>query len=161
MPRGQPQYGPPTQEQLDTFLEYFSQTGHVRQSCKKAGISQGYILNLRKTDPEFRRQFEWAYDMSNTILEDEMVRRATQGVLEPVFYRGNRVGSVRKYSDQLLITLAKGRMREKFGEQLGLSHTGAIGVGSFDYQAAITPIAGGPGDDSETPGEGEIPFDGS
>ncbi len=130
-----------SQQQLDDFLEFYAHSGHVGQACRKARVSPSVIAHLRKTDVEFARQFEWAYELANMMLEDEMVRRGTQGVLEPVYYRGTRVGHVRKYSDQLLITLAKGRMREKFGEQLGLSHTGDINVGSFDYQSAIAPIA--------------------
>ena len=56
--------------------------------------------------------------------EDEAVRRAHDGVDEPVFYQGKACGVVRKYSDTLLIFLLKGRRPEKYRDRP--SH--AVGV---------------------------------
>jgi hypothetical protein len=45
---------------------------------------------------------------------DETVSRTKNGWLEPVFYREVRTGTVRRYSDRLLICLLEIWMPEKF-----------------------------------------------
>lgn len=41
------------------------------------------------------------------MLESEAYRRAVEGVDEPVFYKGDECGAVRKYSDKILLVLLK------------------------------------------------------
>lgn len=55
------------------------------------------------------------------------MRRAREGVDEPVFYQGDECGSVRKYSDTLAIFLLKGAMPEKYRENTRMELTGANG----------------------------------
>jgi hypothetical protein len=59
-----------------------------------------------------------------------MVRRALVGWKEPVYQGGKEVGTIRKFSDNLLIFLLKGKRPEVFRERHEL--TGANG-------AALTP----------------------
>ena len=47
-------------------------------------------------------------------LEDEAIRRAREGVVEPVFQAGLHCGNVRKYSDLLLIFLLKSRRPHRY-----------------------------------------------
>ena len=58
-------------------------------------------------------------------LEAEARRRAIEGVEEPVFHKGQRVGTVRKYSDLLLIFLLKGVRPQKFRDNYQRAGTGA------------------------------------
>ena len=57
-------------------------------------------------------------------LEAEARRRAVEGVRKPVYYRGEIVGTVKEYSDTLLIFLMKGAMPEKYRENVKIEHTG-------------------------------------
>ena len=52
--------------------------------------------------------------MATDTLEMEARRRASLGVEEPVYYQGQVVGYVRKYSDVLLMFLLKAQRPEKF-----------------------------------------------
>ena len=54
------------------------------------------------------------------LLEAEARRRAAMGVEEPVFYKGQVVGHIRKYSDNLLMFLLKAHWPEKFRENLSI-----------------------------------------
>ena len=54
-------------------------------------------------------------------LEQEARRRALEGVEEPVFCRGERVGVIRRYSDALLILLLKAKRPEQFRDVVDLS----------------------------------------
>lgn len=64
-----------------------------------------------------------ALDVGAGALEDEAVRRAYVGVEEPLFYQGKQCGTVRKYSDTLLIFLLKGAKPAKYRERV---HTGNL-----------------------------------
>ncbi|MHC5536960.1 hypothetical protein ACYOEI_01645 [Singulisphaera rosea] len=49
-------------------------------------------------------------------LESEARRRALDGVEKPVFYRGQKCGAIREYSDALLMFLMKAARPERFRE---------------------------------------------
>ena len=67
-----------------------------------------------------------AKEAAADVLEGEGFRRAVRGWDEPVFYEGRRVGSKRRYSDQLLTLLLKAARPDKFRESVSLEHSGAI-----------------------------------
>ena len=57
-------------------------------------------------------------------LEAEARRRAIEGVEEPVFHKGEQVGTLRKYSDVLLIFLLKGARPERYRDNYQRAGTG-------------------------------------
>jgi len=113
-----------TENNQNTFLSYFAQSGHVGRSAEAAGIERTTVYLWRR-NPEFEKRFLAAEKESVGVLEDEMHRRGVQGVDKPVFYKGEPCGVVREYSDTLLIVLAKARAPEKYRERHEL--TGADG----------------------------------
>ena len=98
------------------FLSAFSQVGTVTQAAAVAGISRESHRLWRQQDPEYGKGFEEAKAMACDSLEGEALRRAKEGVEEPVFHQGQKVGTTRKYSDTLLIFLLKGAMPHKYRE---------------------------------------------
>lgn len=75
----------------------------------------------RKADPSFEAEIQRAKDEYAERLEAEAHRRAVEGVDEPVFWQGEEVGAVRKYSDRLLELMLKKHnhaFREKFQAEL-------------------------------------------
>lgn len=58
-------------------------------------------------DPEFARGESEAMGVAKDMIEDEIKRRAIEGVEEPVYQGGKLVGHVRHYSDTLLLRLAE------------------------------------------------------
>ena len=69
--------------------------------------------------------------MGGDVLEDEAVRRAKEGVEEPVYQGGKLVGHVQKYSDTLLIFLLKGAKPQKYGDKV--RHTNGDGDGPIQF----------------------------
>ena len=51
-----------------------------------------------------------------------------EGVRKPVFYQGAICGSVREYSDTLLMFLMKGAMPEKYRDNYRAEHTGSAEI---------------------------------
>ncbi len=52
------------------------------------------------------------------VLKDEAIRRGYEGWREPVFYQGHQCGTIRRYSDRLLMALLKLGKPEKYGSCL-------------------------------------------
>lgn len=96
-----------------TFLKHLAENGVVGYAVKAAGVSRWAAYERRQRDAEFAKQWEQALESATDRLEQEAVRRAVDGVDEPVFYLGEECGKIRKYSDTLLIFLLKAN-RDKF-----------------------------------------------
>lgn len=75
---------------------------------------------IRQREPEFAAAWEEALQIGLDRLEDEAIRRAVDGNEEPVFYQGQQVGMVRKYSDGLLTTLLKAHRPARYRERVGV-----------------------------------------
>ena len=114
-------------------------TGKWTLAASLAGIDQRSGLNWRvgaagpgwnKADhAAFQAALPKAERLAGDLIEAELVRRAVEGVDEPVFQQGRLVGFVRKYSDRLLELAAKGTLPEKYRERF--EHTGAGGAPLF------------------------------
>ena len=62
------------------------------------------------------------------VLEPEAIRRAVEGVEKAVYYQGEPVGTVREYSDTLLIFLLKGWKSDRYKERREVFHRGAVAL---------------------------------
>lgn len=113
-----------TRKKAVRFLERLAETGNVSLAAQFAGLSKQTAYNHRHSDDEFARQWDDALDTATDLLEQEARRRAYEGVDEPVFYKGDEVGTIRKYSDTLLIFLLKGLRPEKYRDNATVVHEG-------------------------------------
>lgn len=96
-----------------------SNGGNVSGALRSARISRTTAYQHFKDDPKFAAGWLDALEMSTDELFTEARRRATKGVLEPVYHDGRKVGSVRKYSDTLLIFLLKqGETHKKWRQRI-------------------------------------------
>jgi hypothetical protein len=106
-----------THEKRFEFLCLYSETGNVTESAKKAGLNRQHLYEFRDSNPEFSKAWEECRKLAGEALRDEAFRRAKEGVEEPVFFKGRKVGTVRKYSDQLLALLLKASFPDEFAER--------------------------------------------
>lgn len=97
------------------FLAAYRETCNVRLAADMAETSRSSVYRWRDQDTEFEEAFELARADAADILEAEAHRRAVEGVEKPVgWYMGEPGGTVREYSDTLLIFLLKGARPEKY-----------------------------------------------
>ena len=101
--------------------------GNITTAAEKATVDRVTIHNWRKTDEEFGAAVTRTIDESSDILEAEAIRRAVDGTLKPVYHRGKQVGSVREYSDGLLMFLLRGRRPEVYKDRVANEHSGPGG----------------------------------
>ena len=100
------------------FLAAYAECGTVTRAAEIAGIDRQTYYDWSKSDPEFVKAAEAAYDMAGERLEQEARRRAVEGVQKPVWYQGRECGVVTEYSDTLLIFLLKGAKPDKYQERV-------------------------------------------
>lgn len=113
-----------TEPKKQAFILALSQCGSRVRACEAVKISTVAAYNWVHEDPAFAEAFKRAMEIASDRMEDEMVRRGCEGVMEPVFQGGKLVGAVRRYSDTLLIFSLKGKKPEIYGDKL--RHEGSI-----------------------------------
>lgn len=145
----------------------------VTDSAKAAGYSRSAVYVWRNADETFQAQWEASYEAGTDALEDEARRRAVDGTVEPLFYKGEQVteeaigadgkpyrvaSGVRKYSDLLLIFLLKARRPDKYRERSEIRHSGEV---RLTHEQALDQLDGPPppadGERDRTPGVGTPP----
>ncbi len=113
------------------YLVQLSITGRFDDAASAAGVSMRTGWNWRfgvrggKPDEAFVEAVDVARGFAGDRMEAEVMRRAFDGVEEPVYQGGRMVGTVRKFSDVLAIFALKGAMPEKYRERY--EHTGKDG----------------------------------
>lgn len=112
-----------TPENKEAFLNALGTTASVTAACEVAKIARSSAYEWRDADLPFAAAWDAAVVRGTDALEDEAIRRARLGVDEPVFYQGEECGTVRKYSDTLLIFMLKARRPEIFRDQIAVTHT--------------------------------------
>lgn len=116
-----------TPKKKAAFLEALAQTASVCRACQLARLGRRTVYDWRDADPDFAKAWDAALERGTDALEDEAVRRAFQGTLKPVYQQGLRVGTIREYSDTLLIFMLKARRPHRFRERHLLEHANADG----------------------------------
>jgi hypothetical protein len=112
-PAGTPDWAP-------RFIGALMEGMSVFNAAHAAGVDPGLPYKRRAKDDLFRREWNAASDIGTRILEQEAVRRAFHGTIEPVFYKGQQCGGIRKYSDTLMIFLLKSRKPHVYRDGDGL-----------------------------------------
>lgn len=100
------------------FLQYLSETCNVKIACSRAGIARRTVYDWRDENADFAKRWDKALDIGVTVLEDEVVRRALDGVVKPVYQKGRKVGTVREFSDTLLIFALKAYRPKKYRDNI-------------------------------------------
>ena len=136
------------------FLKEYRESGNIKHSCKVAGINRSTFYEWRDHDEAFKAQLPDAVEDAHDTLEYAAHERAVRGVesfvvsmgrvvyedipvldeqgkpklnknQDTIMRRGKAIKE-RKYSDQLLITLLKANMPEKYKDQTRMEHSGTI-----------------------------------
>lgn len=110
------------------FLEALSTYGNISRAAEKSGLDRAGLYVKRRNDNAFSAEWDKAMEIGVEAIEDEAKRRAFEGWEEPVWYRGDLCGTVRKFSDTLLIVLLKAHKPEKYRENSKVELSGKDGT---------------------------------
>lgn len=104
-------------KQKELFLENLAMNGNVTLAARAAGWKYPTVAErYRAEDDRFAEAWVDALSQATDAMEYEARRRAMEGWDEPVWYMGEQVGSVRKYSDRLLEMMLKAHRPGRFRE---------------------------------------------
>lgn len=122
----------------EAFIAALSISGKVPDAARAAGYENipTQLYTLRRRDPEFAAEWDDAIQIAGDHLEAEAIRRAKEGVNEPIMYKGRVVGWKVNYSDQLLMMLLKG-MNPSRHRDSRVHHDGTI---DHNVGVAVMPM---------------------
>lgn len=113
-----------TDAQKRAFLDTLRKGHSVSASARVARFDRSNAYRMQEADVEFAAAWEVAIQEGTDVLEDEAHRRAVLGTLDPVFYKGKKIGNRVEYSDTLIVFLLKARRPDKYREQVNFRHSG-------------------------------------
>ncbi len=102
------------------FLGALASSLNVSEACRAAGVSRETVYKHRRSDLAFAAAWDDARETAVDDLEGEAYRRAL-GCERPVYYKGEKCGTVRDYSDALAMFLLKANRRPLYGERVEAS----------------------------------------
>lgn len=107
----------------DTFLRALRQEKNVTKACEAAGVSRTGAYKRRHENEAFAEAWDECLEVIRDDLEAGAMRRAVEGWLEPIYYKGQVVGTVRRFSAALTIFMLKCHRPDRynlfFGEDDG------------------------------------------
>jgi hypothetical protein len=131
------------------FLEAFVEVGTVHGAAKLVGIDNKTHYFWLQKDAEYAAAYAEAQRDAVDRLAAEAQRRAVEGVDEPVFYKGEVAGHIRRYSDTLLIFLLKARDPATYRDRIEHRHGNAEGEGPLQLRIVEEIVVASPEDDRE------------
>ncbi len=102
----------------DVFLNNLIDAGgNIGKAAEKSGITRQTHYNWIRNDDRYAAVYENEIrPQCISALEDEAQRRA-MGYEEAVYYKGEKVGTITRYSDRLMELLLKANNPEKYRER--------------------------------------------
>ena len=94
--------------------------GCIREACASVGISAEAVYELRRRPDaqSFRLAMDLALDGAADKVEDGVFSRAIDGVEVPHYYKGELVGTHRRYDERLAMFILRYRKPHRYGRQL-------------------------------------------
>lgn len=122
------------------FLTAYAQLGNITAASKAAGCDPSNHRAHWAKDEAYMAEFLEAQEQANDMLEAEALRRATRGTDKPVFHKGKPCGTIREYSDSLLIFLLKANRPARFRENVQHDHSGVVALKMYGQETPVDRV---------------------
>lgn len=124
------------------FLKKLAETGNVSAAARAAGASRSRVYQLKAKNPSFAADWADALETATDALDAEARRRAMDGVETPRFHQGQLTGTVKKYSDSLLMFLLRAHRPDLYRERAAAANSKQDGhEDTEDYTGARDALA--------------------
>jgi hypothetical protein len=102
------------------LVQAMAACGCVREACAKVGVSHEAVYELRRRPDaqSFRLAMDLALDGAADRVEDAVYARAINGVEVPHYYKGELVGTHRRYDERLALFILRYRKPSRYGRHL-------------------------------------------
>lgn len=115
------------------FIAAFKETASIKVAAKLVNIHRSVHYDWIRDVPGYKALFDASVDEAAQTIEDEITRRAVEGVVEAVYYEGKVIGGKRVYSDALAMFLLRGLRPQKYRHSMEIS-----GPAGGAIEAALT-----------------------
>ena len=92
-----------TAERRVLFLDRLAVHGNARAACRAVGLSAESAYRLRRRDADFARAWDAAVLLGRDNSVEVLSERAIEGVEEEIWFRGEMIGTRRRYDSRLLL----------------------------------------------------------
>ncbi|HEU4820671.1 MAG TPA: hypothetical protein VFS87_05890 [Qipengyuania sp.] len=130
-----------TRERKALFLDRLAAHGNARAACRAVGLSAEAAYKLRRRDPLFARAWAAAVVLGRDASIQALAERAVEGIEEEIYYRGELIGTRRRYDSRLL--LAHLARLDKLADE------DAAGADAGRFDELVADVAKGTDDVSE------------
>lgn len=124
-----------TPERMQLFLDRLAEGDTIGVAADRCDLGYGTVYDWRKLDPAFAAAWDAAVEKGIDKFEQEVRRRAFEGVEKPVFQGGLEVGRIREFSDTLAVLTMKGRRKQVYSERTEISGPGG---GPVQHEMEVT-----------------------
>jgi hypothetical protein len=100
------------------FLDAYEKTYCITWAVRAAGVTRKTHYRWLEQDSGYAAAFKRTQMIAGDTLESVAIERATVGWTEPIYFRGEKCGEVRKFDDAMLMFLLRGLMPEKYGHRV-------------------------------------------
>jgi len=104
-----------TPDQQQQFFSALAMTGIVRDAANAAGINRSTAYRYRAQSQSFADAWDHAKEDAADRLTGAAIQRAVNGIEEVRYFKAEPIGTVRRYSDQLLMFLLRAYRPHVFG----------------------------------------------
>lgn len=117
-----------TDERKVKFLTFLAKFGLRMRAAQYAGVSYATACNHKNADKDFAAAWNEAAELFTEGLENEALKRAIDGWDEPVYQKGELVGTIHRYSERMMEILLKANLPQKYRENIKLDANVTGGV---------------------------------
>lgn len=89
--------------QRAAFLEQLARCGSVLEAAQRTGVNRGTVYRWKKKDSEFAGRWADAIRRRAEEVGDDIALQANVIEVQPVFFRGQKIGEKRKVNTRLLM----------------------------------------------------------
>ena len=102
------------------IVQAMAACGCVREACAKVGVSAEAVYELRRRPDaqSFRLAMDLALDGAADRVEDGVYSRAIEGVEVPHYYKGELVGTHRRFDERLAMFILRYRKPCRYGRHV-------------------------------------------
>lgn len=100
------------QARARAFLAAYAECGDITAAAKAVPMRRDLHYRWLQKSPAYAAAFQRRKDVFADSVRAEAKRRAMDGILEPVFYQGKACGSIRKFSDAVLLRMMEAHCPE-------------------------------------------------
>jgi hypothetical protein len=96
------------------LLKALAMSCRLTLALQAARVCYNTVRAHERNDPEFAAQLKEAEEEGAQLLHDVCFNAALEGELEPVYFKGQVVGHIRKIDNRLRIEMLRAHMSDKF-----------------------------------------------